>query len=163
MNGAHIHLMLNHFPLIGFVFSFVFLSWGLFRSSRSFLHAGLAVLLISSAIAIPSYLTGEGAEDVLKKRPGFSEKYVEAHESAAELALWSIGLTAAGALVAWRISSRSKDSTGVFVAILALNLVSLVLIGRVNNLGGEISHPEIRSESSGSTPHEVQPPPVPDH
>lgn len=149
MNAAHIHLLLNHFPLVGFVFSFLILALGLYLSDESYIRAGLLVILIAGFLAVPTYLTGEPAEEVIEKLPAFSEKIVETHEEAAELAILFISLTtlaAGGAL--WMSIKRKVASKVVLKFVLALNFVSLVLIGQTNNLGGKISHTEIRSEVS---------------
>ncbi len=149
MNGAHLHLLLNHFPLIGFVFSFLLLALGLFRSNESYVRTGFLIILLSGMFAIPTYLAGEPAEKIIEKLPGFSEKLVEAHEEAAELAIWFIGITtlAAGAAL-WFANKKSVTSKMILRPILVLNFISLVLIGRTSNLGGKISHPEVRDTNS---------------
>ena len=75
MNGAHLHLLLNHFPLIGFVFSLLILGLGYVRANENFVRVGLLVILVSGVLAAPAYLAGEPAEDVIEKLPGFSEKH----------------------------------------------------------------------------------------
>lgn len=155
MNAAHLHLLLNHFPLIGFVFSLLLLTLGLFRSNESYVRAGFLIILVSGLFAVPTYLAGEPAEKVIEKLPGFSEKLVEAHEEAAELAIWFIGAAtlAAGAAL-WLSIKRTVSSKMILRALLALNLVALILIGRTSNLGGKISHPEIRDTNSSTAPHD---------
>lgn len=145
MNAAHLHLLLNHFPLIGFVFSLLLLLLGLLRSNESYVRAGFLIILISGLFAVPTYLAGEPAEKVIEKLPGFSEELVEAHEEAAELAIWFIGITSLAAGVALWSSIKKKGSSKLILrSVLVLNFVSLVLVGRTSNLGGKISHPEIR-------------------
>lgn len=146
MNPAHLHLLVNHFPLIGFVFSILLLSIGLLRLNKDFVNAALLIILISGILSIITYLTGEPAEEVIKKLPNFSENLVEAHEEAAELAIWFIGATTllSGASI-WLAIKRIFPPKGLLIAILALNLITLISIGRTNNLGGRISHPEIRN------------------
>lgn len=145
MNAAHLHLILNHFPLVGFVFSFLILALGLFRSNESYVRVGLLIILVSVLFAVPTYLAGEPAEEIIEKLPGFSEKLVEAHEEAAELAIWFIGITALAAGAALWLSNKKTVSTKVILRlVLVLNFISLLLIARTSNLGGKISHPEVR-------------------
>lgn len=145
MNGAHIHLLLNHFPLIGLFFSTVILGLGLFRSNKEFVHAGLLITAISGVLTLPTYLTGDPAEDVLKSTPGFSKSLVHEHEEAAEFAAWSIGITAVLAAAALFLSFKKNHiPKALMIAIVVLQLFSLVVLARVSNLGGKISHPEIR-------------------
>lgn len=149
--------MANHFPLIGFVFSFLLLALGLFRSNEGYSRAGFLVILVAGLFAVPTFLTGEPAEEIMEKLPGFSEELVEAHEEAAELAIWLIGATTLAAAAAfWSSLRRVGRSQLILKIILVLNLISLILIGRTNQLGGKISHPEIRSDSA---PGESEVPP----
>lgn len=153
MNAAHLHLMLNHFALVGFIFSFLILTYGLFRSNEGFVRAGLFIILLSGLIAIPTFLTGEPAEEIIEKLPGFAENLVEAHEEAAEFAIWLIGATLiAAAIGLWQSLKKSITSRPVLLTILALNFVALAAIGRTANLGGQISHPEIRDSADPITP-----------
>lgn len=157
MNAAHLHLMANHFPLVGFVFSFLLLVLGLIRSNEGYSRAGFLVILVAGLFAVPTFLTGEPAEEIIEKLPRFSEQLVEAHEQAAELAIWLIGVTTFAAAAAFWSSLRKVGRSKLLLkVILALNLVSLILIGRTNQLGGQISHPEIRSDSA---PGEDEAPP----
>lgn len=146
MNAAHIHLMANHFPLVGFVFSFLLLALGLFRSHEGYARAGFLVILVAGLFAIPTFLAGEPAEEIIEKLPGFTEELVEAHEEAAETAIWFIGVTTLAAAGAFWCSMKKVGRSKLILRILlVLNLVSLILIGRTNQLGGRISHPEIRN------------------
>lgn len=145
MNAAHLHLLLNHFPLIGFVFSFFILALGLLRSNESYVRVGLLTIVVSGLLAVPTYLAGEPAEEIIEKLPGFSEQLVEAHEEAAEIAIWFIGITTLTAGAALWISNKKTVTYRVILrSVLVLNSISLVLTGRTSNLGGKISHPEVR-------------------
>lgn len=145
MNAAHLHLLLNHFPIIGLVFSILFLILGKYRPNEGFARSGLLLILASGLLAVPTYLSGEPAEKIIEKLPGFSEKLVEAHEEAAEIVIWFMGLTTALAGVGLWLSIKNNTRFNLVLKIvITLNLVTLILIGRVSNLGGKISHEEIR-------------------
>lgn len=148
MNGAHLHLMLNHFPLVGLFFSALILGFGFFRRNESYLRIGLYAILLCGVLAAPTFLSGESAEEVIESLPAFSEPHVEAHEEAAELVIWLIGATAFaafGSLVSfWKKPNLARQLT---VATFILNLFAVIGIAWVNNLGGKISHPEIRDSA----------------
>lgn len=147
MNPAYLHLIINHFPLIGFVFSFLLLTLGLFRPDGGYARAGFLVILVAGFLAVPTFFSGEPAEDVIEKLPGFSEKLVESHEEAAELAIWFVCITTVAAAAGLWSSVKKAPAFGMILKIiLVLNFVSLILIGRTNQLGGRISHPEIRTD-----------------
>ncbi len=87
MNDAHLHLLFNHYPIIGTLFGVLFLGYGLFAKNKSILHAGLLLLFLMALLAIPTQLTGEGAEEIVEEL-GVDHDVIHAHEEAAELAFW---------------------------------------------------------------------------
>jgi hypothetical protein len=48
----------------------------------------------------------------------------------------------------WWSVRKSLVPNALVAIVILLNIVSLVLVGRTANLGGKISHPEIRSGGS---------------
>ncbi len=146
MDAAHIHLMLNHFPLVGFFFSFLILAFGVFRKNESFVRVGLCLIMLSGLFAIGTYLTGEPAEKIIEHSAGFSEEIVEAHEEAAEFVIWLIVATSLLSATALYFSLFKKGIPKILnYGILALAGISIVATARTNNLGGKISHPELRT------------------
>ena len=147
MNAAHVHLIFNHFPLVGFVFSFLVLVIGKVRSNESFVRVGLLIVLISGLFTVPTFLSGDEAYDLLEKNPGFSKELAEEHDQAADFAMVWIVITCLTAGVAMRLSLKKNAAPrAVLMTVIALNLFSLTVIGRTAYLGGKISHPEIRGQ-----------------
>ena len=64
MNATHLHLMLNHIPVLGTVFGLGLLVFALWRKSEELKKAALGIFLIVALLAVPVYLTGEPAEGV---------------------------------------------------------------------------------------------------
>lgn len=147
MNEAHVHLLLNHFPIIGTLFGVLFLAYGLLLKNKSILHAGLLTLFLMALIAIPTQLTGEGAEEIVEE-VGVDHEVIHQHEEAAELAIWfmvGLGLLAlATLLISRRTSGRDTVLKGLYIATLVLSVVVFVMMARVGSLGGEIRHTEVR-------------------
>jgi hypothetical protein len=113
----------------------------------------MGIIVLAGLVTIPTYLSGEGAEDIVEKLPGISEKFIKVHEEAAEKAVWFVGIAAIAALigfvVSWKKHAVSKRM------LLGIELVALVAVGILawtNELGGEISHPEIRRAVDASAP-----------
>lgn len=153
MSGAHIHLIVNHFPFIGLLFSFLILIIGFVRKNESIVRVGLLIILVSGLMTVPTHFSGEEAEDVIKASPTFFHDLVEEHEDAAGYAIWAIGLTTVAALVGLYLSNKnSRIPKPVLIGILLLNLFSLTVFARTNYLGGLISHPEIRDEPGRTHP-----------
>jgi hypothetical protein len=115
---------------------------------------GLVLLVVAGLAAIPTQMSGEGAEEIVEDRPGVSEALIERHEDAAGVALALAvlgGAIAAAALAAGRVG-RVRAAHALFVAALATALVDAAALGWVAHLGGEIRHDEIRVASAGAVP-----------
>ncbi|WP_426491590.1 hypothetical protein [Hymenobacter sp. 102] len=141
MNEAHLHLILNHTPILGSLFGLLVLAAGVIRKNSTTSRVGLYALLGAALLAIPTQLTGEGAEEVAERLPGVTRQLIHAHEEAAELAFWALELTGALALLATLPTSRARLFT---LAALVGAAVSFGLMARAGNLGGQIRHTEIR-------------------
>jgi hypothetical protein len=144
MDLAHIHLLLNHFPTIGNIIGGGLFLLSLITKSDDLKRASLAVLLGISLIAIPTYMSGNGAQEAIKSLPGVSQSLIEAHEGAALMALGFMEFTGAFAwLGLWQFRRLARIPGWNLAVILVLTLVSLGLMARAANIGGEIRHAEI--------------------
>jgi len=140
--------MLNHIPLLGLIFGAALLAYGLWRGTDDVQKASLGLLAVAGLSAIAVYLTGEPAEEVVEGLAGVSHDAVEAHEEWGWYALVAGvatgGLALGTLLLGW---ARSRLGRGAVVLTLVLALLSSGLIGYTANLGGKISHPELRGET----------------
>ena len=147
MDLAHLHLLLNHFPTIGTIMGGGLFVLSLITNSDDLKRASLVVLLGIAFIAIPTYISGNGAQDAVKSLPGVSKALIETHEGAALVALGFIEVTGAFAwLGLWQFRRLARVPNWNLAVILVLTAVSLGLMARASNLGGEIRHGEIRAE-----------------
>src|ERR1700692_645619 len=104
MDLAHIHLLLNHFPTIGSIIGGGLFLLSLVTKSDDLKRASLVILLGISLIAIPTYMSGNGAQDAIKTLPGVSKSLIETHEGAALVAMGFMELTGAFAwLGLWQL------------------------------------------------------------
>ena len=156
MDAAHIHLLLNHVPVLGTIFALVLLGYGTVRGSDDVVKASLWTLGVVGLAAVAVYLTGEPAEELVEGLPGVSEAVLERHE---EAALWAtLGGGAVGALAFLGLflyrgaTVPRRFAGGVLVATLALTGV----MGWTANLGGQVRHTEIRAgaaaDAGGTAP-----------
>jgi uncharacterized membrane protein len=144
MNWAHLHLMLNHLPVVGSLFAVGLVLYAVLRKSPELQKAGLGLLVVVALTALPAFLTGEPAEHAVEELPGVSEEAIEHHEEAASLALAAALVTGAVAAVGLALSRREGVPSRRLVLVCAvLALGTLALMGRTANLGGRIRHPEI--------------------
>lgn len=143
MTALHLHLLLNHVPLLGLLFSVAILLYAILRNSREAAAIALIGILVSAAAAVPVYLSGEPGEELLDHRAPIAESAVEAHEESAEITLIVImisGVLAAAALV---LARRGRKSRAMLSVTLLVAFVALVLVARTATLGGKIRHTEL--------------------
>ena len=143
MNAAHLHLALNHLPVIGSVFATLLLGWALLRPGDELKRAALGGVVLVALSCFPAYFTGESAEEFVKHLPEISQRQIRQHEEAAEPSftlLFPVGMTA---LVALSWKRRDPVPNWVCAGLLMAMLAVVGLMGRTANLGGRIRHPEI--------------------
>lgn len=147
MNYAHLHLMLNHIPVIGIGLVTLLLIIAMVRRSKELMTVSLIFMILVALATIPVYFTGEPAEEVVEDMQGISEQLIEQHEEVAEIAFILVEITGALALIAliaWRYSDRFGRTLSIFM------LLSLIISGgfivQTANLGGKIHHEEIRAD-----------------
>lgn len=149
MSAAHIHLVLNHVPVLGAVFAAVVLGVGLLRRDESWQRVALWTLLAVGIASVVVYLTGEPAEELVEGAAGFSHEALGRHEEVALWATWLGGATGAAALVALVRYRAKAFSRAVSVGVLVLALALVGVMGWTANSGGKVSHPELRGEAAG--------------
>jgi len=154
MNFVHIHLLLNHLPVIGSIIGFGLFLSSLFGKNDDLRRSSLIVFAAMALIGIPAFASGKGAQLMLKGKPGISDAFMQRHEGAAMLALWFLEATGALALAGlWQLRHRARMAPWNLLAVLIFSLLTMGLMARTGNTGGEISHPEVRA-SQGATPTE---------
>ena len=147
MNLAHVHLLVNHFPIIGSLIGFCLLLGALLGRSQDLRRASLVVFLTMALLAIPTYLSGNAAQSAIKDLPGVSAALMEAHQDAALLAYAFLEITGAVAWFGlWQIRRTSRIGRGSLLALLLLSFLTVGLMANAGNLGGLIRHPEILSD-----------------
>lgn len=145
MNQAHIHLIVNHLPILGSLFAAVLLAAGVLQKNLSLTRAGLVGVLAAGLLCIPAQLTGEGAEAIVQNMPRVSRALIQNHEAAAEQGFWALEGAAALALFSLLLLKNASPRARLLTLLtLALAFVSFGLLGRAGNLGGQIRHTEIR-------------------
>lgn len=156
MDSTHVHLILNHFPIIGTLIATGIMLYGYLTRSEQTQKAALITWVFMALLAIPVFLTGEPAEESVEGLAGVSEAIIEQHEEAAEIALWAMEALGLLSLVTlfWGANhekNRKILSSGAFV----LSLATFGLMAYTGYLGGQIRHTEIRSGAAATTQGEA--------
>lgn len=157
MNIVHLHLLLNHLPVLGSAFGFLLLGVALWRGSDELAKVSLGFLALLGAASVLVFLTGEPAQDAVERLPGFSDALAERHEDAALVATIVTGTIGALALASLFAFRRRPLPRWLTTLALLCALGSTGLMGYVANLGGQIRHTEIRSGSISSGAGPVRP------
>ncbi len=141
MSVVQFHLLLNHFPTIGFAAVCALFAMALLRKNEDLNQASLIGFFLIALITIPVYLSGSAAEFVVRDQPGVSADVIAAHQDAAMLALLFMQIAGFVAWLAlWRFQRWAVP------ALVVLSIVTFGLMVRAANIGGEIRHPEILAE-----------------
>ncbi len=157
MDLTHIHLLLNHFPTIGYIVGGGLFLLALIMKSDDLKLASLVVLLGIALLAIPTYMSGNGAQDAIKSQPGVPKAMIETHEGAALVAFAFMEVLGAFAWLAlWQFRRLTFIPNWNLTVVLLLTLVTFGLMTRASNIGGEIRHAEIRAVvQPGAAPAEA--------
>jgi len=155
MNAAHLHVILNHIPVIGIPLGAGLLLYGLVRKSEEVKRASLLVFVIVAVITIPTYLAGQAAEDMVEHLPGVNDDTIHNHEDAATIGLIVTSVLGVLSLTGLALSVI-RGALGFFPTIFFLVLAFGVSawLGRVANLGGKIRHPEFSDGASIDDDHD---------
>lgn len=148
MNGAHLHLMLNHLPVVGAFFSILLLVIATFMKNETLRTLAVALVLFIGVLGLPAYFTGEEAEKTLEAIGHANEQLIEVHEDAAGRAIVSLVFTSTIALfVLGYYFFKKMIPNWCLILLLVTMSASLGLISWTAWQGGKISHPEIRGET----------------
>ena len=146
MNLAHLHLLLNHFPIIGTVVGLGLFLISLVGKNEDLRRASLVIFAAMALLAIPTFFSGTGAQGAIKKLPGISEALIERHQGAAMLALLFMEITGGLSLVGlWKSQGTPHQArwNWSMSAVLLFSIITVGLMARVGTTGGDIRHPEI--------------------
>jgi hypothetical protein len=168
VNLAHLHLLLNHFPIIGTIVGVGLFLFSLAGKNDDLQRAGLIIFSVMALLSLPTFFSGIGAQGAIEKLPGVSNVLIDRHEGAATLALLFMEITGALSLAGlWQSHKFSRPARWNIVTVLLLALITVGLMARVGTTGGDVRHPEIRAGADpaanegtlGSMVHALEPSP----
>ena len=148
MNDAHLHMVVNHFPIIGTILAIGILVAGLLNKNQSIINTAYVLFVIGAIFGILSMNTGEGAEELVEDMPGIGWKIIHEHEELAEKMALLLDILGVLSLVGFyfQYKKNAKEKLVSYI-ILLVGIASLFVIQKVGTSGGEIRHTEIRNES----------------
>ena len=145
MNDAHLHLAVNHLPIIIPIAAVVVLVAGFILKSEVVKRVSYFLFVVAAICTMPAFATGEGAEEVAEGLPGVTEHLIHEHEEKAEgfaILNYLLGLIS---LVGIWASWKQKQFAKWIAIVVFLFAITVIFKGReVGTSGGEIRHTEIR-------------------
>ena len=147
---SHVHMILNHFPTVGFVFALAFFIAGLVMDNDVMKRSGLVVFTICAILGAPTYVTGAAAMWALTDPPipGITKAAIDAHRDFAMFSLFGLAFTGAASwMTLWRYRYIGKFSQRALYTVLTFAIITLGIMAETGHRGGQINHPEIRTEA----------------
>ncbi|WP_300564638.1 hypothetical protein [Flavobacterium sp.] len=144
MNDAHLHLVVNHFPIIGLFFGIGILLFGIIKKNPLLINTAYIIFIFCMIMGKVSLFTGGKAKDIVKEL-GISRDVIHEH---AELAgsfmkvMYALGFASILGLFV-NTKKHSKALLFSFLVII-IAVVAVVMSTNVGTSGGEIRHTEIR-------------------
>lgn len=151
MNAAHMHLLVNHLPIIGFSIGLVLLCATMVRcGDRGMFLASVIVLVISGGGALAAQFTGEPAEEIVEHLQDVPRALIETHEGVAKVATILAAITTLLALVLCVVTLRREGRVAILplAILLVATVVTCAAMTWAGATGGKIRHSEIRGTAS---------------
>ncbi len=152
MNDAHLHMVVNHFPIIGIILGFGVLIAGIVFKNDSVKNTAYSLFIVGAIFAAISMATGEGAEEMVEDMPSVGKQIIHEHEEMAEklaIVLYLLGVVS----IAGLYTNIKKHSQAKLVSFLALTIAAVgIFLGKqTGTTGGEVRHTEIRANLGTAT------------
>ncbi len=148
MNDAHLHLVVNHFPIIVPILAMGILIVGIILKNNTVKNTAYALFIVSAVFAAFSMGTGDGAEEAVEDMATVGKQVIHEHEEMAEklaIVLYFLAIISIGGIYL-NIKNHSKAKWVSYAALLVA-IVGIFFAKETGTTGGEVRHTEIRSDS----------------
>ena len=149
MNDAHVHMVVNHFPIIGTIFGLGILISGIVMKNNVIKNVAYVLFCISAIFGFASMFTGEGAEEIAENLPSITDQIIHEHEEMAEKLALVLYVLAGISLVGLYLNFKKHTKANLvsyFAFVIAL--VAVFLGKQTGTTGGEVRHTEIRANTT---------------
>ena len=152
MNDAHLHMVVNHFPIIGTIFGLGILLAGIFMKQTVVKNVAYILFVVAAIFGAVSMATGEGAEEIAEKLPSVTDQIIHEHEEMAEklaLVLYALGVVSLLGLYL-NFKNHTKAAAVSYIA-LVVAIIGVFFGKQTGTTGGEVRHTEIRANATATT------------
>src|SRR5262249_13122576 len=144
---SHVHMILNHFPTVGFVFVLGLYITALITNNVVMKRTSLVFFVMCTVLVLPTFVSGNASMWAVTDPaiPGISKAVINAHRDMALLTLFAIAFTGVIAWIElWRYRHLGHFSNTSLYAVLVFAIITLAIMAETGHRGGQINHPEIR-------------------
>lgn len=153
MNFAHLHIVLNHLPSLGTLFAVGLFSLSVIKKNDELKKFSLEILVVMALLVLPTYMSGNASQKILESRSEIPKGIIEVHQNSAMVTLILMTLTGTFAWFGlWQFRRFARPGNWNTAAVLICSILTTVFILRTANLGGDISHTEIRIANEAVPP-----------
>ena len=149
MNWAYIHIILNHFPIVGIIIGTLLLIIGMVFKNEGIRISGLGTIVFAALMAVVVDLTGDPAKEAVNSLPDVVRSLINRHEDIASVGLFLMiptGLIAG--LTLYSLWKKEKSVRFLTIITLVLSLISCGAMGYAGRTGGQIRHTEFRNDAT---------------
>lgn len=143
MNWPHVHLVINHFPVILTVVAVGAVILGLIMR-RTMIWIFAAVCLTLGGVSVgPVFISGKQASEVIEELPNPPREVIHEHEESSEVALFVVlGAGVIGAIAWWQLARAKAEPPRRWVrgAVTIAALAAAGTSGYAALQGGMIYH-----------------------
>ena len=146
MNNAHLHMVVNHFPIIGTILGLGILITGIILKNSTVKNTAYVLFIVAALFALFSMATGEGAEEMVEDMPSIGHEIIHEHEEMAEklaIVLYALGvISLIGLFMNYKNKANAKSVSYLAVVVA---VIGVFFAQQTGTTGGEIRHTEIRA------------------
>lgn len=152
MNLHYLHLLLNHFPIIGTAIALLIMLVGLLKKNHTLQQTSLVMWLALALLNFAVMQSGEAAEEALEGQPGISEQLMHEHEEAGETAHFLLLALGACSGITILMRRRGKPTGRLTLATTSVSAIALWAAVQAGKEGGAIRHGDVL----GTSQHRVE-------
>lgn len=149
MNWAYLHVILNHFPIVGVIIGTLILITGLLLKNEGIKISGLGTIIFAAVMAVIVDLTGDPAKEAVQGVPDVVKSLISRHEDIASIAMFILvpaGLMAVLSL--YSIWKKERLAHIFVISTLVVSLIGCAAMGFAGRTGGQIRHTEFRNDAT---------------
>jgi hypothetical protein len=157
MTGTHLHLLVNHAPILGAVFALALLVASPSLAPDVLRRTALVVIVGVGIAGAAANYSSEPAEDAIRGFPGVHRALIHDHEEMGEKSFYAaaaLGVVALAALARWR---RVPVPRGVTLGVLFGAAVVSGMMAYTGLPGGRVRHTEVRPDATAVDAMTVEP------